>query len=173
MCCQVDLQSLPNIYQHLISVRSFGTEDRETQFPVPAQNQVYEYILFRGSDIKDIRVINNVPTVPNDPAIMQLSVPLSLGQPQFQSQGFSHPVLGSMGPPMGQFNPGYGGMGAIGGLSAGMGLGQGPRVSSVKQPSELIIPGPVPLPDLPPAVEPLRSNEHGKQKRPTYLFACI
>lgn len=35
---------------------------------------MYEYILFRGSDIKDIRVINSVP-VPNDPAIMQMHLP--------------------------------------------------------------------------------------------------
>lgn len=108
----------------LASVRSFGTEDRETQYPVPAQNQVYDYILFRGSDIKDIRVVNNVPHHPqplNDPAIMQLSVPPSLGSQQFQS----HPVLGNIGPhqfgstggaPTGGGGA-YGGMSAIGGLT--------------------------------------------------------
>ncbi|KAF7282728.1 hypothetical protein GWI33_002119 [Rhynchophorus ferrugineus] len=78
----------------LASVRSFGTENREAQFPVPAQNQVYDYILFRGSDIKDISIVNSVPhTQPlNDPAIMQLSVPPSLGPQQFQQ----HPILGHM-----------------------------------------------------------------------------
>lgn len=55
-------------------VRSFGTEDRETQLPVAPQNQVYEYILFRGSDIKDIRVVNNVSSIPNDPAIVQVII---------------------------------------------------------------------------------------------------
>lgn len=55
-------------------MRSFGTEDRETQLPVAPQNQVYEYILFRGSDIKDIRVVNNVSSIPNDPAIVQVIV---------------------------------------------------------------------------------------------------
>jgi protein LSM14 len=55
-----------------VLVKSFGTEDRETQFPVTPQNQVYEYILFRGSDIKDIRVVNNVSSLPNDPAIVQV-----------------------------------------------------------------------------------------------------
>ena len=53
-----------------VSVRSFGTEERETKYPVPAQNQVYDYILFRGSDIKDIRVVNTQPL--NDPAIVQV-----------------------------------------------------------------------------------------------------
>lgn len=55
-------------------MRSFGTEDRETPYPIPPQPTVYDYILFRGSDIKDIRVINNVP-IPNDPAIMQMHLP--------------------------------------------------------------------------------------------------
>lgn len=36
----------------LASVRSFDTEDRETQFLMASQNQVYDYILLRGSDIK-------------------------------------------------------------------------------------------------------------------------
>ncbi|CAH4032949.1 protein LSM14 homolog B-A isoform X2 [Pieris brassicae] len=80
----------------LASVRSFGTEDRETQFPVAPQSQVYDYILFRGSDIKDIRVLNNVSSLPNDPAIVQMSVPPSIGsgnQAQFVGQ-YSHPVVG-------------------------------------------------------------------------------
>lgn len=58
----------------LANVRSFGTEDRETPYPIPPQPTVYDYILFRGSDIKDIRVINSV-AIPNDPAIMQMHLP--------------------------------------------------------------------------------------------------
>lgn len=65
-------------YLLFLTVRSFGTEDRETQLPVAPQNQVYEYILFRGSDIKDIRVVNNVSSIPNDPAIVQVIVLLQL-----------------------------------------------------------------------------------------------
>lgn len=57
-----------------LTVRSFGTEDRDTSYPIPPQPTVYDYILFRGSDIKDIRVINNV-AIPNDPAIMQMHLP--------------------------------------------------------------------------------------------------
>lgn len=87
-------------------VRSFGTEDRETQYPVAPQSQVYDYILFRGSDIKDIRVLNNVPSLPNDPAIMQMSVPPTLGTGsapgQFAGQ-YNHPVVGQT--PYPQYHP--------------------------------------------------------------------
>jgi len=73
----------------LSTVRSFGTEDRETQYPIAPQNQIYDYILFRGSDIKDIRVLNNVgplQNVPNDPAIVQVrewKVSASLGNQKY------------------------------------------------------------------------------------------
>ncbi|XP_050666572.1 protein LSM14 homolog B isoform X3 [Leptidea sinapis] len=89
----------------LANVRSFGTEDRETQYPVAPQSQVYDYILFRGSDIKDIRVLNNVPSMPNDPAIVQMSVPASIGsgnQGQFVGQ-YNHPVVGQSQYP--QYHP--------------------------------------------------------------------
>ncbi|KAL5291577.1 LSM14A family protein [Megaselia abdita] len=59
----------------LANVRSFGTEDRETQYPIAPQSQIYDYILFRGSDIKDIRVVNNSMPHPTDPAIMQMQLP--------------------------------------------------------------------------------------------------
>jgi protein LSM14 len=61
----------------LAKVRSFGTEDRPTDRPVAPRDEVYEYIIFRGSDIKDIRVCESPkpqPTLtgglPNDPAIV-------------------------------------------------------------------------------------------------------
>lgn len=132
-------------------MRSFGTEERETNYPVPPQNQVYDYILFRGSDIKDIRVVNNVTSMPNDPAIMQLSVPNPLSNKPFQAQGFPHPGMGQMG----QFAGGYSAMEA---LAPGM---RGPMGNN--KPSELNMPGPVPPPHLSPAVmEPPRPNENGK-----------
>ncbi|CAB3376166.1 Hypothetical predicted protein [Cloeon dipterum] len=87
----------------LSNVRSFGTEDRECSFPVSPQNQIYDYILFRGSDIKDIRVVNTV--VPNDPAIVTLSAPQAIGSSNFQQSqaqvAQQAPVFGSnnlMGP---------------------------------------------------------------------------
>ncbi|XP_045464028.1 protein LSM14 homolog B-A isoform X6 [Harmonia axyridis] len=106
----------------LSSVRSFGTEERETSCPIPAQNQVYDYILFRGSDIKDIRVLNSVPPQAlNDPAIMQLSVPPSLGHQQFGG----HPVVGHMSvPSMAQYGGAFGGMG-IGTMPSGLAPGMG------------------------------------------------
>ncbi|KAH8296783.1 hypothetical protein KR054_011352 [Drosophila jambulina] len=84
----------------LSSVRSFGTEDRDTQFQIAPQSQIYDYILFRGSDIKDIRVVNN-HTLPhhNDPAIMQAQ--LQNGPPQVMPQHFPMPS-GMNAPPQQQ-----------------------------------------------------------------------
>ena len=61
-------------------MRSFGTEDRPTDKPVPPRDEVYEYIIFRGSDIKDLHVCEppkqQVPmphsSLPQDPAIVKV-----------------------------------------------------------------------------------------------------
>jgi len=58
-------------------VRSFGTEDRPTDRPVAPRDEVYEYIIFRGADIKDIRVCqppkpNLESGIHNDPAIVEV-----------------------------------------------------------------------------------------------------
>lgn len=85
----------------LNTVRSFGTEDRETSYPIMPQPTVYDYILFRGSDIKDIRVVNNV-AIPNDPAIMQMHLP---PQQNFPPQNFPQLQQPGGAPPMNQFGP--------------------------------------------------------------------
>lgn len=61
----------------LAKVRSFGTEGRPTDRPVPPREEIFEYIIFRGSDIKDITVCEPMKihhSLPQDPAIVQSSV---------------------------------------------------------------------------------------------------
>lgn len=60
-------------------VRSFGTEDRPTDRPLPARSEVFEFIIFRGHDIKDLCVCEppkHQPTegVPPDPAIVKVGI---------------------------------------------------------------------------------------------------
>ncbi|RCN28177.1 hypothetical protein ANCCAN_26084 [Ancylostoma caninum] len=63
----------------LAKVRSFGTEDRPTPNPVEARDDVYEYIIFKANDIKDL-IVCETPKVatlagglPYDPAIISVS----------------------------------------------------------------------------------------------------
>ncbi|XP_037633521.1 protein LSM14 homolog B-B-like [Sebastes umbrosus] len=61
----------------LAKVKSYGTEDRHTDRPAPPKDEIYEYIIFRGSDIKDITVSEPPKQhhgLPRDPAIVQSSL---------------------------------------------------------------------------------------------------
>ena len=51
----------------LTPVRSFGTEDRPTDRPMAPREEEYEYIIFRATDLKDIRVLEP----PNPQATLQ------------------------------------------------------------------------------------------------------
>ncbi|CAF1067225.1 unnamed protein product [Didymodactylos carnosus] len=60
----------------LAKVRSYGTEDRPTERPVPAREEIFEYIIFRGADIEDLQVCEPPQSaVTQDPAIVRSSEP--------------------------------------------------------------------------------------------------
>ncbi|KAL8908491.1 MAG: hypothetical protein Q9207_000797 [Kuettlingeria erythrocarpa] len=83
----------------LENVVSWGTEGRDPDNEVPPSDTVYEYIVFRGSDVKDLRIEEppkenkppKVPQVPDDPAILgqQQDLPAVLPQP-LKDQGQPH-----------------------------------------------------------------------------------
>ncbi len=55
-------------------MRSFGTEDRPTDRPVPARDEIFEYIIFRGADIEDLQVREPPQsTLTQDPAIVEVN----------------------------------------------------------------------------------------------------
>ncbi|KAI1364540.1 Scd6-like Sm domain-containing protein [Xylaria arbuscula] len=82
----------------LENVQSFGTEGRRgnPSEEVPPSEQIYEYIVFRGSDVKDLRIEQAAsapketqpPPVPDDPAIVGARTrPVGAGPPGPPSQG--------------------------------------------------------------------------------------
>lgn len=56
-------------------MRSFGTEDRPTDRPVPARDEIFEYIIFRGADIEDLQVREPPQSsLSQDPAIVEVYI---------------------------------------------------------------------------------------------------
>ncbi|XP_050960941.1 LOW QUALITY PROTEIN: protein LSM14 homolog B [Labeo rohita] len=125
----------------LAKVRSFGTEGRPTDRPVPPRDEIFEYIIFRGSDIKDITVCEPLKihhSLPQDPAIVQSSVGTS--SIHYPSQGGYSPYR-SMLPSYSQlaasslFNQQYAAAAALGlgsGLH-GVPVRRGPMVEQAVQ----------------------------------------
>ncbi|KAL3421301.1 hypothetical protein PVAG01_07746 [Phlyctema vagabunda] len=113
----------------LENVSSFGTEGRKTTSgqpdeEVPPSDSVYEYIVFRGSDVKDLRIEEAPAPVKeskplNDPAIVDTSSRPAPSQPQGppprqnpnQNQQHQGPIPGQQQgpppgvPPFGQYPP--------------------------------------------------------------------
>jgi len=100
----------------LSNVRSFGTEGRrDGGQEIPPSNEIYEFIIFRASDIKDLYVSDNspAPAAPIDPAIVHTSSPGQKlgfpGQPPHFNPYTNYPPYGyppyPYGYPPAQFPP--------------------------------------------------------------------
>ncbi|KAF4663262.1 Protein LSM14 A [Perkinsus chesapeaki] len=97
----------------LQNVKSYGTEGRKTP-DIPASDEIYDFIIFRGSDIKDLTVLegaNQRSGVLSDPAIvsMQKTAPNNGMQQQPRQRGYNR----------------YGGKGYGKGYNYGKGYGKG------------------------------------------------
>ncbi|XP_049610928.1 protein LSM14 homolog B [Syngnathus scovelli] len=60
----------------LAKVKCFGTEGRPTDRPTPPKDDIFDFLTFRGNDIKDITLCEapKLSGLPHDPAIVQSSV---------------------------------------------------------------------------------------------------
>ena len=96
----------------LAKVVSLGTEDRVPDAPIPARDEVFEYIVFRGTDIDDLHVSEG-PKTHTDPAIVHTGHAHSsngLGYPPIsRGQVFppNYPQFGAIPSPFGYSPFGY------------------------------------------------------------------
>ncbi|OQR75616.1 protein LSM14B-like, partial [Tropilaelaps mercedesae] len=133
----------------LFKVRVFGTEDRKTDTPVPPSDDIFEFITFTASDIKDLRVCQPpVPSLVQDPAIVSHSMAPPPGPPGPPGPGpsfgdFSGTPYANQGPPpprpmyMGS-SPFGGGLGLSPSMlapGAGLGGGRGPELPGPNGPT--------------------------------------
>ncbi|KAK2598133.1 hypothetical protein QQS21_005765 [Conoideocrella luteorostrata] len=127
----------------LENVRSFGTEGRRgrPEEEVPPSDQVYEYIVFRGSDVKDLRIEEHpgiketkAPAMPDDPAIVGKT--RTRGAPPSQNQNLPPPGTSGFQPQYPPQNNFYGGPPPPGSWGRGGGPGQmsGPGFAGVPYP---------------------------------------
>jgi len=101
----------------LRSVKSFGTELRKHP-EIPASSEIYDFIVFRGKDIKDLTVCSEAEhpkqPLPNDPAIVSMNIPPQGGlpanvlDPNLQQRGVTN-LAGGMRQQMAMGGMGVGG----------------------------------------------------------------
>jgi protein LSM14 len=114
----------------LAKVRSYGTEDRSAERQVPPREEIFEYIIFRAGDIKDL-IVDDPPTsiAPGlaDPAIIQAHSTSTPSGATFPSTTFPQmTTTSSISATSGQratgpaFNSGTNAINSLTGLGAGI-----------------------------------------------------
>jgi len=79
----------------LQNVRSYGTEGRAKP-DVPPTDEVYDFIIFRGEDIKDLTVLEGTSTKPSQRAVLDDPAVVSVGPERKIAQQKAQPQRESM-----------------------------------------------------------------------------